>query len=84
MASVRFAPSWLHGLRRVALVLVASALVSAAVYAVNGAPSSERQPQHVDDVYGPTMPFGLVQFVGQGLMLAAVVYAARRWFKVRL
>jgi hypothetical protein len=85
MNRVRLAPSPAHALRRVGLILVASALISLAVLAVVGAPSRARVPEgKLNDNYGPTMPFGLVQFFGQGLIFAAGVYVGRRWFKIRL
>jgi len=84
MSAVRLAPSWAAGARRVALIVLVSALISGAVYAINGPPSAGRLREKLNDVYGPTMPFGLVQFVGQGLLLAAGVWAARRWLKIRL
>ena len=34
--------------------------------------------------YGPTMPFGMVQFVGQAALMAGGVYVGRRWLRVRL
>ena len=85
MSAVRFAPSAWAGARRVALILLASAAIYLGLLAVLGPPSPDRVPKEGPrQPYGPTVPLGLVQFLGQGAMLAAGVYAARRWLKVRL
>jgi len=84
-SAVRLAPSVAHGLRRLALILVVSGVITAATILIAGAPvlpkAGEKQP---DPPYGPTVPFGLVQFFGQAAILAGGVYVARRWFKIRL
>lgn len=86
MASgVRLAPSFAHGLRRLVVICAVSGVITAATIVIAGAPSPERPDQtKADQPYGPTFPFGLVQFVGQGAILSAGVYVARRWFRVRL
>jgi hypothetical protein len=85
MSSVRIAPSWPSAIVRAVLVIAASALVSLAAFAINGAPSRARErPYRSEGPFGPTMPFGLVQFVGQTAMLAAGVYVGRRWLRLKL
>lgn len=86
MASrVRLAPSLAHGLYRMALMLGAIGVISMATIEIAGPPAAPAPGQKkADQPYGPTFPFGLVQFFGQGAILAGGVYAARRWLKVRL
>ena len=82
---MRLAPSWAHGLRRLAVIFAMSGIVTAATIVIAGDPSAPRPDQKkADQPYGPTMPFGLVQFFGQAAILAGGVYVARRWLKVRL
>ena len=85
MPSVRLAPSWGSGIARSVWVAAACTLISASVYAINGAPSQARvREDRNGGPYGPTMPFGLVQLVGQTAILAAGVYAGRRWLRLKL
>ena len=85
MPSVRLAPSWGSAIARSCWVVAACALISAGVYAINGAPSQSRvREDRNGGPYGPTMPFGLVQFVGQTAILAAGVYVGRRWLRIKL
>ncbi|HUO52663.1 MAG TPA: hypothetical protein VMT93_09095 [Gemmatimonadaceae bacterium] len=85
MIGVRFAPSAAQALWRTLLILAAGALVSLGVYAVNGAPSASRVPaEGPGALYGPGLWPGLAQFIGWGAAVAAGVYVARRWLRVRL
>lgn len=85
MSSVRFAPSAAHAIRRVTVIVAASALVSLVLLAAVGWPSAARaRPDREGGPYGPTPGFGLVQLLGQTALLGAGVYVARRWLKVRL
>ncbi len=81
---VRFAPSWLEGLARSAMIIAACALVWLVTIKIAGWPSKERAiEERGGGPYGPT-PFGLVQFFGQAALLAAGVYVGRKWLRVRL
>jgi hypothetical protein len=81
---VRLAPSWWRGLARTTGIILAAVLVTLVSYGAIGAPSRTRALDVKDAPYGPTMPFGLVQFFGQAALLAAGVYVGRRWLRVRL
>ena len=85
MPDVRIAPSWGSAIVRSVLVLLACALLSLGVWGINGPPSESRvREDRNGGPYGPTMPFGLVQFFGQAAILAAGVYVGRRWLKIKL
>jgi hypothetical protein len=85
MPSLRIAPSWGSAVVRTLWVLAACAVISLGVYAINGAPSQARAREDRNGgPFGPTMPFGLVQFLGQTAILAAGVYVGRRWLRLKL
>jgi hypothetical protein len=81
---LRLAPSLAHTLGRSLIVLLVAAAISGATLAVEGPPSAARARLERGAPYGPTFPFGLVQFFGQGALFGAGVVAARRWLRVRL
>ena len=83
-SGVRLAPSVPEGLARSAMIFGAATVVALFAYRIVGPASRERAIEVRDAPYGPTMPFGLVQFVGQAAMLAGGVYVGRRWLRVRL
>jgi hypothetical protein len=84
-SSLRLAPSLGHFLGRSVIILLAAAAISAATLVVEGPPSSARaRLERSGPPYGPTLPFGLVQFVGQSALFGAGVLVARKWLKVRL
>ena len=64
---------------------LASAALTAVLYWDLGAPTSARMGRRGQrEAYGPSLRFGLGQFVGQTLLLCVGVYVARRWGRVRL
>ena len=84
-SGVRLAPSFLHGLWRSAWIVLATGIVALAVRAIEGPPSRA----HVDrererPPYGPTFPLGIAQVIGQGALLGAGTYVARRWLRIKL
>jgi hypothetical protein len=81
---VRLAPSWWQGIARSMMIVAAAVVVTLVSYEAIGAPSRARASEVKDQPYGPTMPFGAVQFFGQAALLAAGVYVGRRWLRVRL
>ena len=72
-----------ENLRRVVLILVAAVVVTAVTVAIEGWPSAGA-PLRENRVYGPTMPFGLVQFFSQAALFGLGVTVARRVCRVRL
>jgi hypothetical protein len=82
---IDLAPSFLSGVGRIALVLLAAGVVAAYEFARLGLPSELRRYDH-DEIarFRPTVAHGIGQLVGEALLLVIVAYAARRWFRVRL
>lgn len=84
-SAVRLAPSLAHGLRRLALVFVASGVITAATILIAGAPVApkpgDRQPE---PPYGPSSSEGVIQVLESVAILVGGVFVARRWLKVRL
>jgi hypothetical protein len=83
-SGIRLAPSFAKGVARGAALCAAAAVLVAAAYLVEGPPRPSRAFDKTDPPYGPTFPFGAVQFLGQAAILAGAVYVARRWMRVRL
>jgi uncharacterized membrane protein (DUF4010 family) len=81
---MRLAPSWPEGFARGAMVVAVCTLVWLVTIKIVGWPSRERAIEEGGGgPYGPS-PFGLVQFFGQGALLAAGVYVGRRWLRIKL
>jgi hypothetical protein len=85
MPNLRIAPSWGSAIARTLWVLAACAVISLGVYAINGAPAQARAREDREGgPYGITLPIGLIQLFGQGLLLGAGVYVGRRWLRLKL
>ena len=83
-SGVRFAPSALHVMRRTAAIVLAIAIVGLGCRAFQGAPSLAREVEQKRPPYGPTLPFGLVQFTRQVAMFGVLAVVARRVLRVKL
>jgi len=82
-------PGFLAWLARTAaraiVIILAAGAVAGVVYLLVGAPEAAREYRQ-DEVarFAPTLAHGLGQLAGEAFLLALVVYASRRWCKVRL
>jgi hypothetical protein len=70
---------------RVACLCIAAALIAAFPYLWLGRPSRAREYRQ-DEIarFSPTVVHGVVQLLGETLLLSGVVYVSRRWLRVRL
>jgi hypothetical protein len=70
---------------RAACIGVAAALVAVIPYLWLGPPSAARQYRQNEIArFSPTAGHGLGQLAGETLLLGGVVYAGRRWLRIRL
>lgn len=79
---------WRQALRaagRSGLLLIAAFLIAGALIAMLGRPSAARL-HRADEIarFRPTLGHGLVQLIGEGLLLVVIVYIGRRWLRMRL
>ena len=83
--NVTLAPTWRHAIMRMAMLLLAVAVVAGAMYAINGAPSSRRRVRQNEIArFAPTVGHGLGQFIGETGLVVLAAWFARRALNVRL
>ena len=82
---VTFAPTYLSALLWAVVILLAASFEMLAIYRALGHPTIARLYAQ-DEIarFRPTAGHGLGQFLGESMLTALVVYAARRWFRVRI
>lgn len=82
---VTFAPTHASALLWVGLIGILTAAESIVIYNALGHPSVARlYPLNEIARFRPTLGHALLQFLGQSMMIGVTVYAARRWFRVRI
>ena len=70
---------------RVACICVTSGVVAATLFVWLGPPSRAREYRKDEFArFAPTLRHGIVQLVGEALLLSGVAYAGRRWLRIRL
>lgn len=76
---------WLRVAGRTALLLTAGLLVTGALIAILGLPSTARR-YPADEIarFRPTLGHGVLQLGGEALLLIGIVYVGRRWLRMRL
>ncbi len=72
-------------LLRSGILILATGLIALLLYGIIGNPSLARLYNH-DEIarFNPDPGHGLVQLLGETLLLAMVVFIARRWLRIRL
>ncbi len=82
---VTFAPNHFAVLVWTIVVLLAATGEMFAIFRVLGHPTIARLYSQ-DEIarFRPTLGHALLQFLGQSMMVGVTVYAARRWFRVRI
>jgi hypothetical protein len=72
-------------LGRITCFCMAAAVIAICPLLWLGPPSPAREYRQ-DEIarFSPTVRHGLVQLVGETLLLSGVVYASRRWLRIRL
>jgi hypothetical protein len=79
--SVKFMPI----LMRIGLLLLATGLVSFALYSIIGEPSITRLYSGNGIArFNPSLSHGLIQLVGEAFLIAIVAFIARKWLRIRL
>jgi hypothetical protein len=70
---------------RVACLCAAAGVIAILPYLWLGRPSISREYRQ-DEIarFSPTAGHGIVQLVGETLLLTGVVYVGRRWLRIRL
>jgi len=72
-------------LGRVGWICLAGGIVAALLFLCLGPPSHAREYRQNEFArFAPTAVHGIVQLVGEALLLSGVVYASRRWLRIRL
>jgi Domain of unknown function (DUF4405) len=64
-------------------LLLAVVLIAALIYWLRGSPQAS-VAYRTDDRFRPNMASGWVQFTGTAIVVAILVYSARRWLKLKL
>ena len=79
--SARFIPLLL----RIGILILATGLVSFALYKIVGKPSMTRLYNHNEIArFNPSLVHGIVQLLGETILLAIVAFVARKWLRIRL
>lgn len=82
---VTFSPTILSAIVWVMLIALITGVETVIIYSALGHPTIARlYPQNEIARFEPTLGHALVQFLGQSLLIAVTVYAAKRWFRVRI
>jgi hypothetical protein len=69
----------------VASICVAGGVIAALFFLWLGPPSQAREYRQNEFArFAPTVVHGIVQLVGETLLLSCVVYVSRRWLRIRL
>jgi Domain of unknown function (DUF4405) len=70
---------------RSSILILAAGLVSLVLYSIIGKPSLTRvYNQNEIARFNPDLGHGIVQFLGETLLLAIVAFIARKWLRIRL
>jgi len=70
---------------RIGILFLATGLVSFALYLIVGQPSLSRlHNQNEIARFRPSLDHGIVQFLGETLLLVIVAFIARKWLRIRL
>jgi len=79
--SARFIPLLL----RIGILILATGLVSFVLYKIVGKPSMTRLYNHNEIArFNPSLVHGIVQLLGEIILLAIVAFVARKWLRIRL
>ena len=79
--SARFIPLLL----RIGILILATGLVSFVLYKIVGKPSMTRLYNHNEIArFNPSLVHGIVQLLGETILLAIVAFVARKWLRIRL
>lgn len=82
---ITFAPTHVSALLWAIVILLIAMVEMVAIYRVLGHPTIARlYPQNEIARFRPTLGHALLQFFGQSMMIGVIVYAARRWLRVRI
>jgi len=80
-----FSVKFMSILMRIGILLLATSLVSFALYTILGEPSITRlYSQNEIARFNPSLGHGIVQFFGEAFLLAIVAFIARKWLRIRL
>jgi hypothetical protein len=72
-------------LARVSIILFATGFISVILYGMIGQPSIKRLYAHNEIArFSPTFDRGMVQLLGEAVLLAIVAFVARKWLRIRL
>ena len=80
---IKLAPGFFSLLWRILLIVAAAAFITLILYFILGFPNANRLSDDNEELI-PGIIHGIIQFGGETLIIAAVVYIARRWLKLRL
>ena len=80
-----FSPKLMSLIVRVGILILAMGLVALVLYSIIGKPSLTRlYSQNEIARFDPDLFHGCVQLLGETILLAIVVFIARKWFRIRL
>ena len=80
-----FSPKLMSLIVRVGILILAMGLVALVLYSIIGKPSLTRlYSQNEIARFDPDLVHGCVQLLGETILLAIVVFIARKWFRIRL
>jgi hypothetical protein len=72
-------------LMRTGILILAAGLIALVLYCIIGKPSITRLYNHNEIArFNPDLAHGVVQLMGETLLLAIIVFIARKWLRIRL
>ena len=81
----RFSPGIITAAFRICIVIIAAGIVASVLYGILGQPSGERlYVQNEIARFKPTLGHGIVQILGETLLIALYVLVARKWLRIKL
>jgi hypothetical protein len=82
---IKLSPNFLITLLRTSVFIVSAGIITLTLYYLLGEPSVSRlDTQDKIARFRPTLGHGILQFGGETFLVGIVIYAARRWLKVKL
>jgi len=80
-----FSPKIMTMLLRISFLILAAGIVTLVLFSLIGKPSPARlYSQNEIARFHPSFGHGIVQFLGEALLILVVAFISRKWFRVRL